>query len=117
MIWRVPVTIFWEIALLAWFSTLPGMLLLSRVKLDLQMRERFILGTALGFGITPLCFMLLRMLDAWWYTSLVISLANVLALGYLSLKSGVWKERGIPEQISQSFAALTLASRLRNDYL
>lgn len=97
----MPVTVFWEVALLLWFSTLPGMLVLSRVRLDLSLVERFALGTALGFGITPLCFMLLRTFDAWGYTSLVISIANVLTLSYLFLR-GTWKERGMPQQIATS---------------
>lgn len=85
----MPLTIFWEVALLLWFSTLPGMLVLSRVKIQLSGLQRFVLGTALGFGITPLCFIVLRVFDAWDHSALVVSAINVVALGWLSLRGGI----------------------------
>lgn len=99
-VWNVPLTIFVQIAILLWLTTVSGALLLSAIsKWDLTSLERVTIGTAIGFGSTPLIFLFLRSFDVWQYTVHVVSLLNIilLAIG--------WKRKNQQEYTQQAQAA------------
>jgi hypothetical protein len=103
-IWNVPCWVFGEISLLLWLTTVPGALLLSARRWDLRALERVTIGTALGFGITPLVFIILRSFGAWEYSAHVVSGLN--AILFLAARRG----RGDKEEIASIWPVVGVVS-------
>ncbi|HET6511967.1 MAG TPA: hypothetical protein VFH43_07235, partial [Candidatus Kapabacteria bacterium] len=85
-IWNVPFTIFWEIALLAWFTLAPGYALVRWISTsELTSSQRFALSFAIGMGLTVLVRVFVHQLDALDQAAATISGLTAIALiwGYL----------------------------------
>jgi hypothetical protein len=77
----VPLLIFWEIVLLAWFSIAPGYVIASLIEgSDTSFAPKLTLSCALGMGVTVLISVILNALGIREYTALAVSVLGVISI-------------------------------------
>jgi hypothetical protein len=80
-IWNVPVAIFWEIALVAWFSIAPGYALVRWIRSSTTtLSQQLTLSCAFGIGITVLVTIVMHRVDAREYSALTVSIVSAISI-------------------------------------